>query len=199
LAVEKQRPQQLYVSVTLLLLCLKQTNKTKMMLFECKTMPGGATTVSSSGHRIHCLPPLQLTKSPLVSVVHPQSISCFHAKLFFKGNRFSFVPVRAADSSTTATSQSSSDVPIDSSRTLVPDDEISITKVYTMFLTYYKGMFEFMYWDRYIITCETVWVERGYENISWYICRLFSAYFHKLFRITYENNSCLDQSIHDFL
>lgn len=97
------------------------------MLFECKTMPGGATVSSSSGHRFHCLPPLQLTKSPLVSV-HPQSISCFHAKLFFKSNRFSFVPVRAADSSTTTASQSSSDVPIDS-RTLVPDDEISITKI----------------------------------------------------------------------
>jgi len=128
LAVDNQRPK-LYVSVTLSPFAVSQTNKqTKMMLFECKAIAGGAT-VSSSGHRFHCLPPLQLTKSPLVSV-HPQSISCFHAKLFFKSNRFSFVPVRAADSSTTATSQSSSssDVPLDS-RTLVPDDEISITKV----------------------------------------------------------------------
>jgi hypothetical protein len=98
-------------------------------------MPGAATVYS--GHRFHCLPLLshstrpQLTNSthsPLVSV-HPHSISCFQTKLFFKSNnRFSVTLTKAADSSTTTTSQSS-DVPKDG-LTLIPDDEISITKVY---------------------------------------------------------------------
>ncbi|CAK8542964.1 unnamed protein product [Lathyrus sativus] len=95
-------------------------------------MPGGATVCS--GHRFQCLPLLphstrpQLTnstRSRLVSV-NPQSVSCFHTKLFFNSNRFSVTLTRAADSSTTTTSQSS-DVP-NSSITLVPDDEITITK-----------------------------------------------------------------------
>ncbi|XP_058778893.1 uncharacterized protein LOC131652919 [Vicia villosa] len=97
-------------------------------------MPGGATVCS--GHRFQCLPLLphstrpQLTnstRSRLVSV-NPQSISCFRTKLFFESNRFSFTLTRAADSSTTTTSQSS-DVPNNNSITLVPDDEISITKI----------------------------------------------------------------------
>ncbi|XP_004516771.1 uncharacterized protein [Cicer arietinum] len=95
-------------------------------------MPGGATVCS--GHRLHCFPLLhhstrpQLTnptQSRLVSI-QTQFISCFHAKLFFKSNRFSVV-TRAADSSTTTTSQSS-DVP-NNNITLVPDDEFSLAKV----------------------------------------------------------------------
>ncbi|CAJ2665974.1 unnamed protein product [Trifolium pratense] len=96
-------------------------------------MPGVATVYS--GHRFHCLPLLSHSTRPqlinsarssLVSV-HPHSISCFHTKLFFKSNRFSVTLTKAADSSTTTTSQSS-DVPKDG-LTLIPDDEISITKI----------------------------------------------------------------------